>query len=329
MKLIDSADKLKSWDDYKLFFKERIKLADGPGPIFISKKKFDFDINGKKFTSYAVLGGPKAELSMKKLRAAGIQFEEGMLERNGKNLQITNVDSKLIKGAEKTVKMLKLGYKVLLDGAESDETESGADSAPANPQLEADWNKLKGSLTPRIKPAISGGGAAATQVADLIKRSTNAEKSGNFQEALDNFKKIEELVDNNQKELVAKSQKIDKAVKVWNKTEEIATKELRKLQKAIVDLKDPRGNAVVKGLETILTKLDKVDDEAKEAADAAKRGDSKGFETARDDFRRKMDNILKYVEKDELIRDADTNPAVKIQIRETITKSLNQLMSVV
>ena len=50
---------------------------------------------------------------------------------------------------------------------------------------------------------------------------------------------------------------------------------------------------------------------------------------ARDDFIKKVDNILDYVSKDELIKDCDQNPVVKVDIEAILTKSLNALKQAV
>lgn len=130
-------------------------------------------------------------------------------------------------------------------------------------------------------------------------------------------------------ELALKAERIEKAVQVWRKTEQVATEQLRKLQQAILALDHEAAKPVIQGLETILTRLDRVDDEALAAANAARQNDAQGFAKARGDLMRKMEAILGYVEKDELIRDADQNPAVQVKIRETLSKSLNQLLKAV
>jgi hypothetical protein len=121
---------------------------------------------------------------------------------------------------------------------------------------------------------------------------------------------------------------IEKGVAVWMKSVASATKELRKLQKAVLDLKDPRSAPVIKGLESILKRLDTVDEEAEAAAAAARAGDAKGFDKARDVLVAKLKNIESYVKTDELIRDADTNPLVDIRISETLGASISAILRV-
>lgn len=130
-------------------------------------------------------------------------------------------------------------------------------------------------------------------------------------------------------DLGKRAARIAKAVEVWNKTEKVATQELRKLQKALLALDDPRSKPIIQGLEGILAEIDTVDDEGRDVEAAAASGDAAGFETARAAFVRKLEGIRAHVEQDELIRMADTNPLLEIKLRDTFTKSLSQLIQAV
>ena len=123
--------------------------------------------------------------------------------------------------------------------------------------------------------------------------------------------------------------RIEKAVVFWEQTQVLATRELRKLQRAIQATGDRRAKPVIRGLERILTRLDRIDDEAREASAAARAGDAQGFKVARADFRTKVNRILDYVENDRLIADADANPGVSINLRTTLSGSLNRLLKAV
>jgi hypothetical protein len=130
-------------------------------------------------------------------------------------------------------------------------------------------------------------------------------------------------------ELGKQADRIAKAVDIWVKTEAAAKQEVRKLQKALLGIEDPRAKPVIQGLENILARIDKVDDEAKAVAAAAGSGDQDAFNKARADFVKKLDGILAHVEQDELIRQADANPVFEVKIRETFSKSLNQLLKAI
>lgn len=339
MKIIDTKDKLLDWNEYREYLKiELKKLASGePYQIFVSKDKLDFNVDGAKWKGHAVLSGPKAIMSVRKLKAQGVIFREATVNREGKNLNVGEMIPKLEKEAKKTFLKLKLGYKILgADGPEEAQAESmeeeeeiQASSDSSGGQAEEQLKRIKKELANDIRSAVQGDAPNKAAIANLMREATQAENQSNFEEAVAKFEEIRGQLGEAGGDLAEQAKKIETAVKVWNKTEEAATKELRKLQKAILDLDDPRSRPVIQGLESILTRLDKVDDEAKEAADAAAAGDHAGFVAARQDFMNKMNSILTYVNNDELIRDADNNPAVNIDIAGTITNSLNRLMAAV
>jgi len=108
------AEKLKDWKEYRNWLKAELqRLAPGE-PIYVTKKKFDFDMDGKKFPGFALLPGKRAKMSFMKCRQGGIQFYEGSCELEGKTILITGLDNRTacIKGAQKTFLKLRLGWKV-------------------------------------------------------------------------------------------------------------------------------------------------------------------------------------------------------------------------
>jgi len=260
MKVLESAEELKSWADYRILMRERVKqLSPEPEPVYVSKARFEFDVNGKVWRGHAVLFGKKSRQMAMKLRKEGVLFLEGTVTADGKRLTLTGLSGKLLEGAEKTFKRLKLGIQ-LVGGSNGEDEEEDL--------------QLKRKL-----------GKAA--------------------------------------------QRIEKAVVFWGKTEQLVTRQLRQLQRAIQSSGDPRNKVVIRGLEEIRTKLERIDDEAREASDAAERGDAKGFAVARKDFLQKAGRILRRVRSDELIQMADANPVVRIQLRQTLESSLQRLMKAV
>ncbi len=280
MKVIESREALQTWDDYQEFLKAQLKLMDGAGaPFFISKEKVRFESAGKTWNGHAVLAGPKGPVCARKLQQEGVLFREGTCSKDGKELRVDGLDTKLVREAAKTLAKLLQGYKIT--GVEDEAggepaTGASATSAPAGAAAEAPSGK---------------GGAGA----DLAKQAS----------------------------------KIAKAVEIWSMTEAAATKELRKLQKALLALDDPRSKPVIQGLESILARIDKVDDEARAVQAAAGNGDEAAFGKARADFIGRLDGIRAHVEQDELIRLADSFPQLEVRIRETFTKSLTQLIKAI
>ena len=259
MLVLDSLDQMLKFDDYRVFMRERLKrLSPEREPIFISKARLDFNLNGNTWKSYALIFGKKSRTMAMKMRKEGATFIEGVCYSDGKSLVIEGMSDKFVEGAQRTLKRLKLGFEAV-SGKATDAEEEGADPA----------------------------------------------------------------------QLQRRAAKIQKAVQFWQKTELLATRELQKLQKTILELNDPRGKGVARELDKIRDRIETIDDEAREAADAAKKGDVEGFEKARDDFRQKAQRILERVSKDELIRMADSNPAVQTNIGPTLTDSLNRLLKAV
>lgn len=193
MSTLDSAADLKSWEDYKAFLKDQLKLLpDGGGPIFVSKEKLDFDVAGKPWSGYAVLAGPKAAMVVAKLRKEGVLFREGLCRRQGKDLQVEGIPSKLAKEANKTLVKSMLGYSATPTGAEVPEEEAGAaaaaGAAPVAGDLASAWEKLKGELVPRIQQAVQTAPKVRGEIQKLVSQATTQAKSGDFAGAIQSFK---------------------------------------------------------------------------------------------------------------------------------------------
>lgn len=261
MKVLETAEELKNWEEYRILVRERVKQLSGETePLYVSKTRQEFDINGKVWRGYAVLFGKKSRQMAMKMRKEGILFLEGTVKGDGKRLTLGGLASKQMEGAEKTFTRLKLGIQVVAPTADAE-----------------------------------GEGGGGQQRAQLKKAA----------------------------------QRIEKAVVFWDKTEQLVTRQLRQLQKAIQQTGDPRNKAVIRGLEEIRTKLEKIDDEARDCSEAAEKGDQRGFEVARKDFMQKANRILQRVRSDELIRMADANPIVSIRLKDTLESSLQRLMKAV
>ncbi len=130
MKLIESKEALQSWEDYQEFLKLQLKLLEGPGaPFLVSKEKVRFESEGKAWNGHAVLAGPKGPNCARKLQKEGVLFREGTCGKEGKQLQVDGLDSKLVREAAKTITKLLLGYKIA--GLEEDEEEPASSAASA------------------------------------------------------------------------------------------------------------------------------------------------------------------------------------------------------
>jgi hypothetical protein len=125
---------LDDWIKYRAFLKANLKkVPKEGGPVFISRKPQVFTIKGKEFKGHAILfGGPKVKAAIAALKREGTLFMEGTLKPEGKVLKIGAVKRSLFKGAVKTMIKLRLGRKLVADGAllpEEDETAEDAQGA--------------------------------------------------------------------------------------------------------------------------------------------------------------------------------------------------------
>ncbi len=145
---LESLEELTSWDSYRTFMKERLKqLPDGTEcPIYVSKKKLDFDMEGKSWNGYAVLVGEKCEPAVRKIRQDGVQFEEGTCRSAGKDLEVSELSPTLLRSAQLTLKKLHLGWSIA-------GVDAGEDEAPEKPQraVEPDVQKRLANLLAGIK----------------------------------------------------------------------------------------------------------------------------------------------------------------------------------
>lgn len=259
MMTLTSLDELLDFALYRVFLRERLKrLSEQREPVFVSKARLDFRVNGSAWKAHAIVFGKKSRPMAQTLRKEGAPFLEGVGFAEGRRLVLEGFPDKHVAGARRTVERLKLGCEVVGGGA--------VERAPA-----------------------------ANERDDLDRRAA----------------------------------RIEQAVRFWQRAELGATAELRKLQRAIAALNLPAGKAVIRGLETIRSGLERLDDEAAEAAEAARRGDARAFVSARADFLAKVDRIRDHVERNELIRAADSNPEVPLGIRSLLTLALARLRKAV
>lgn len=147
MKLIECLEDLQSWEDYKEFLKHQLKLLEGPGqPFFVSKERVSFDMEGKPWNGYAVLAGPKATPCVRKLQQEGVIFREGTCTRQGKELQVDELDRKLVKEASKTLQKLVLGYKIAGDEEDAGGGPETAEAPEARVKRMDELKKLTSDL---------------------------------------------------------------------------------------------------------------------------------------------------------------------------------------
>ncbi len=329
MTTLRSLEDLKNWEEYRDFFRAQLKLLDEEDcPVYVSKAEIDFEIDSGPWSGHVLLVGKKAEAVVQKLRKEGVSFREGICSKRGKTLVVDELPDALVKAARRTLQKLLPGLKILSGEDAQEDDEGGTDDAAGatDEGLESALQRIKDELSSRIDSAVEVGGEISETIASLVREASDREEDEDLAGAIQSYEEIRSQLSEPEDELARHSERIRKAAAVWRMTEDVATRQLRRLQKAILALEHPHAVPVITGLESALTRLGDFDAEASAAAEAAQRGDVEALGRARRRFRRKIEALLAQVQEDELIRDLDSNPAVELSLRETIVHSLNKLL---
>jgi hypothetical protein len=192
---------LGDWAAYRTFLKSQLKrIKKEGGPVFISRERQTFAIEGKDFNGHAILWGPKAKASELALKRQGILFMEGTAKVDGNDVKVGGVKKKLFTGASKTMIKLRLGKKLVPDGALLPDEDETAESAKDDPTG-------KKSLDKQIKE-IAEGLVKLREAIDTQKKAVPALQ----QTAKDKRKRSDELTAAARK----KSDEAKDATKDWD-----------------------------------------------------------------------------------------------------------------
>lgn len=114
----------------------------------------------------------------------------------------------------------------------------------------------------------------------------------------------------------------------WAKTRDIVQKDLKKLQKAIlIEFKDVPGvKKLVGSVKQLDSVLDRLDDRlTKKLDEAAKSRDMTEASERRKEANKLIEDYLKYVNRDPLVKNIDKNPFVKLSVQKVLSSSLKAL----
>ncbi len=178
MAVLATLDDLKNWDEYRAFMKERLKQLEAGGcPVFVSKDKLEFEVQGKPWKAHAVLLDDKGQLVVQKLKKEGVLFREGTCKQQGNELMLEGIPSKLVKECQKTFVKLLLGVKAA--SAEVPAGDGEVEAAPAPPGGHAhahghdDGDRLASQQTARFTatedPLLKQLGAELAKLGPAIK----------------------------------------------------------------------------------------------------------------------------------------------------------------
>ncbi len=160
MALLKTLAELQSWETYRTYTKDRLKLlSEGVEPFLVTKEKLDFDIKGKPWRGTGFLFGEKGDVYARKLKAEGIKFIKGTMELEGKTIKVTGIPGSHVKRARLTLKKFVLGYKLFStddpEGNEDDD-EGAAPPPPGAAAIDAP------SLEQRLKAIVKAVKEATT-----------------------------------------------------------------------------------------------------------------------------------------------------------------------
>ncbi len=198
MKDPETLAELRDWNDYRTLIKERLKLLGADRmPCFISKEKFDFEVQGKPWNGRAVLLGPKARAATLKLLSEGLPFRPGVCLKRGKELRVEGLPSKLVMEADKTLVKLMVGYRAAHQGPEvpDEEPASPAGNGAASSPLEERWRMYKARVMPRLQAKLQSGPAGNERLHELARLLTEQERAGDFAAAIKSLERIVPFLD--------------------------------------------------------------------------------------------------------------------------------------
>lgn len=192
-----AADKLdiRQWQQYRSFLRPRLRkvsrTADALDPLFVSKKKFEFDIDGKVWRGHVVLAGNKSRPLVQRLKREGLPFLEGQCHvAEDRTILAAGMSGGARKAAARTLKLLMLGYKI--DLPEDDASTAGTPSGNAG--LAAEYAKRRAALDPALRNALARrlGDTGGLRAADAM--AVERSERGDWQAALAALGRIERLL---------------------------------------------------------------------------------------------------------------------------------------
>ena len=181
---------LGDWQAYRDFTKVQLKrMPKEGGNFYITRKKVEFDVDGKPYKAFAVLLGKESKLkpTVQALKKEGTLMHIGTVVPEGKTLKVSGIKPELIKWAAKLFIKLRLGRKIVAgeapaEGAGAEGAAAGAAAGAAsgaNGEAEfrkllltetATWQKLATSVDNQVEglrtTLKSSGDAQLTKIAD-------------------------------------------------------------------------------------------------------------------------------------------------------------------
>ncbi len=239
---------LENWAEYRVYCRQRFRKLPKDDktlePIYISRKKREFDINGKTWKGHAVLAGKKAKNVAKNLKKEGMLFLEGECYADGKEIVASGLPGNALKVAAKTLKMLKLGFTLRsVDGSiEEDDATTDDPMTAAQERASEDTASFGQGLVKYRRSLLmfaQAKSAAMGQLANLERQVAELPGEADLAAALQ--KKLTEIFQSLQ-------DKVDAAINASDDEREPVTAAVRtQLAQAISDVET---NAILKHIDS-------------------------------------------------------------------------------
>lgn len=344
---------LRQWSAYRKWLRPRLRklsrTAAAPEPVFVSKQRCEFDIDGKTWRGHMVLAGARCRSMVQRLKGEGILFVEvpGFV-REDRAIVAPGLASGAVKGGNRTLLRLRLGH--LLDNAPR-EAAPGDDGkavrAPTGGMT--DFVRRLASLSDAIRAASTG--PNSSQVTALFEQALALRDQGDFVAGLQKLEQLAPLLTaNTGKEAPQTSATAGKAssaqgVKVlftqsrlaWDLTRTRIQAELAKLAAAIRAeasrlANDPQEEeefepgSVDAGLAKLQGILGKLDTRLIAKLDDALTATDPGIEAARKaEAKAIVREYRAFVDADPIMAAIDTNGFVPIKVRSAALATLQAL----
>ena len=115
---------------------------------------------------------------------------------------------------------------------------------------------------------------------------------------------------------------VEKGSDAWEKAVKGATRDVKKLEKTVAGLDDPRVDGVVERLRVLVKDLPSLDKQLDTFLAAARKKDSKGAAKCQKDLQKAVRACRRFVEEEELIDIAESNPMSRVKLRDPLSKAL-------
>jgi len=156
---------ITNWKDYRKYLRPRLRLVStsvgDPSPFWVSRKKVKFTFGDKVIVGRIVLAGARCRpLVLRLKREDKLMFEgAGHLDEGAGAFMVTGIAGGPLKGGGRTLKALRLGYRIAVpDDGEDDATDGEGDLGEGGTgALAAQYAKRRAELAPRLRSALSAG----------------------------------------------------------------------------------------------------------------------------------------------------------------------------